>query len=159
MTERKYSTCPYCRALLASDQAQQCLACGWDWHDAAKPVKRGKPHWNRFGVDETAMYTVDLCQRLDGHRYFEYNRIDISIQNNERVRHTEPMRGDDLLSWLQNNNEPHLTLTTGEHFLFDAHGIWILYSEAERMRDRKVRWWMGDQSFWVNGLTPRFPEA
>jgi hypothetical protein len=159
MTEKKYGTCSYCRALLPSDQSQKCLACGWDWHDAANPVKRGNPNWNRFGVDETAMYTVDLCQRSDGHRYFEYTKVGESIPNTERVRQTEPMRGDDLLLWLQSWKRQHLTLTTGEQFLFDAHGIWLLYSEAQRMRDKKIRWWMGDQSFWVNGLAPRFPEA
>lgn len=32
--------CPYCQSPLASDQAQQCLACGMDWHNPAAPVRR-----------------------------------------------------------------------------------------------------------------------
>lgn len=159
MTETKYAECPYCNSFLASDKAQQCLACGWDWHDPSNPVKRGNPNWNRFGVDETASYTVNLCQRSNGDRYYEYNPRESEVPNPECVRKTEPMSGIDLLAWLQSGRKQHLTLTTGEQFLFDAHGIWLLYSEVQRMRDRKNPWWMGDQSFWVNGLTPRFPEA
>jgi hypothetical protein len=159
MTETKYAECPYCNSFLASDKAKQCLACGWDWHDPSNPVKRGTPNWNRFGVDETASYTVDLCQRSNGDRYYEYNPRESEVPNPECVRKTEPMSGIDLLVWLQSGREQHLTLTTREQFLFDAHGIWLLYSEVQRMRDRKNPWWMGDQSFSVNGLTPRFPEA
>jgi hypothetical protein len=32
--------CPYCAALLASDRALQCFACGYDWHDPQRVVRR-----------------------------------------------------------------------------------------------------------------------
>ena len=37
------TACPYCAAPLATAKAQQCFACGWDWHDAQNPVRRGDP--------------------------------------------------------------------------------------------------------------------
>jgi hypothetical protein len=33
--------CPYCGEILKSDMAQQCFACGMDWHDASHPIRRG----------------------------------------------------------------------------------------------------------------------
>ncbi len=81
---------------------------------------------------------VDLCQRADGNRYYEFTTLENSAPNPECVLKTEPMRGIELLAWLQSGRNQHLTLTTGEQFLFDAHGIWLLYSEVQRMRDRKT---------------------
>jgi len=31
--------CPYCGEPLFTENAKQCLNCGWDWHDAGHPVK------------------------------------------------------------------------------------------------------------------------
>ena len=31
--------CPYCAHPLFTDQSKQCLECGWDWHDASRPVQ------------------------------------------------------------------------------------------------------------------------
>jgi len=32
--------CPYCGVKLWHPKGQQCLECGWDWHDAENPVQR-----------------------------------------------------------------------------------------------------------------------
>lgn len=151
--------CPYCMALLPTAKAQQCLACGWDWHDAQNPVRRGNPEWNRFGIDVTRPYVVALCQRRDGHRYYEFLLADESNGNPDVVLMSERMTGADLVSWAQSGKREHLHLTTGEQFAFDAHGIWLTYSEIARMRDRSAPWREGDQSFWVNGIAPLFPPA
>lgn len=31
--------CPYCGKPLFTEKSRQCLQCGWDWHDAGKPVQ------------------------------------------------------------------------------------------------------------------------
>lgn len=31
--------CPYCGQPLFTSLSKQCLRCGWDWHDAARPVQ------------------------------------------------------------------------------------------------------------------------
>jgi hypothetical protein len=31
--------CPYCAEPLPTEKSKQCLRCGWDWHDPAKPVQ------------------------------------------------------------------------------------------------------------------------
>lgn len=31
--------CPYCGRPLFSQRSKQCLQCGWDWHDSARPVQ------------------------------------------------------------------------------------------------------------------------
>jgi hypothetical protein len=31
--------CPYCGQPLFTDQSKQCLECGWDWHNALRPVQ------------------------------------------------------------------------------------------------------------------------
>jgi ribosomal protein L37E len=31
--------CPYCGEPLFTEKTKQCLHCGWDWHDSAKPVQ------------------------------------------------------------------------------------------------------------------------
>jgi len=36
---RKGPPCPYCGVKLWHPKGQQCLECGWDWHDAANPVQ------------------------------------------------------------------------------------------------------------------------
>ncbi len=30
--------CPHCGRPLFTERSRQCLQCGWDWHDPAKPV-------------------------------------------------------------------------------------------------------------------------
>ena len=37
---RKGPPCPYCGVKLWHPKGQQCLECGWDWHDAENPVQR-----------------------------------------------------------------------------------------------------------------------
>lgn len=150
-------TCRYCNAELPSHLSQQCLACGWDWHNPDNPVQRGKANWNRWGINEKLMYHVALCQRADGHRYYGYKTIDEIEVAPEIVRMTDMMSGADVLNWLRSGRKEHLKLTTGEQFLFDAHGIWLTYAEVEHMRCKSPRWWERDQSFWVNGIAPLFP--
>lgn len=159
MLDMEITPCPYCMAPLPTAKAQQCLACGWDWHDAQNPVQRGTPEWNRLGINTTKDYVVALCQRNDGHRYYEFRMVDESIGNPEIVLTSETLTGIELVSWAQGGKRDHLRLTTGEQFAFDAHGIWLTYSEIRRMRDRSTPWWEGDQSFWVNGIAPLFPPA
>src|SRR5689334_803087 len=31
--------CPYCGKPLFTEKSRQCLQCGWDWHDAKRPVQ------------------------------------------------------------------------------------------------------------------------
>lgn len=38
--ERKGPPCRYCGVRLWHPEGQQCLECGWDWHDIENPVKR-----------------------------------------------------------------------------------------------------------------------
>jgi len=39
--QEKGKPCPYCGQPLRTDQAQQCLKCGMDWHDPTNVVRRG----------------------------------------------------------------------------------------------------------------------
>ncbi len=153
------ATCPYCLALLPTSKAQQCLDCGWDWHDARNPVRRGSPHFNRFGIDTTKSYAVVLCQCKDGRRYYEFSIVDEAVSNPDAVLRSETLTGSDLVSWVKGGKCDHLRLTSGERFAFDSHGIWLTYSEIKQMRDRSNSYWEGDQSFWVNGIAPLFPPA
>ena len=37
--EKKHLPCPYCGAGLPTEKSQQCLSCGWDWHDFERPIR------------------------------------------------------------------------------------------------------------------------
>ncbi len=56
--------CPYCGVPLASAKAQQCFACGWDWHDPDNPQQRGDPNWNRFGLGAEGNYATEREREL-----------------------------------------------------------------------------------------------
>jgi hypothetical protein len=56
--------CPYCGVPLASAKAQQCFACGWDWHDPDNPQQRGDPNWNRFGLGAEGTYATEREREL-----------------------------------------------------------------------------------------------
>lgn len=154
-----HPTCPYCDSRLASAKAQQCFSCGWDWHDPGNPKQRGDPSWNRFGLDATKTYVVELCQESSGRRYARYRVVENGDPDPHVVLETESATGQQFIDWGFYTYAEHLLLTTGEHFTFDAHGIWLTYTEVKRMRDRDNPWWDGDQSFWVNGIAPLFPPA
>lgn len=85
--------------------------------------------------------------------------VDEATCNPDVVLTSETLTGLELFSWAQSGKRDHLQLTSGERFAFDAHGIWLTYSEIRKMRDRTTPWWEGDQSFWVNGIAPLFPPA
>jgi hypothetical protein len=37
--QKERPPCPYCGTPLFTPKSRQCLHCGWDWHDAAHPVR------------------------------------------------------------------------------------------------------------------------
>ena len=151
--------CPYCGAPLPTARTRQCFSCGWDWHDAGNPQATGDPNWNRFGLDPDRTYVVQLCQELSGRRYARYRDVDSGEPDTNAVFETESATGRQFVKWGDYTYANHLRLSSGERFAFDVHGIWLTDSETKRMQDRANPWWLGDQSFWVNGIAPLFPPA
>ncbi|MEM1228796.1 MAG: hypothetical protein AAGJ40_24185 [Planctomycetota bacterium] len=150
------SICRYCHSLLPSDLAQQCFACGWDWHDPSNPKQLGHPNWNRFGLEPELSYVVELCQRPDGLRFTQYRDAETPRIDPDAVLETEPALGSRLIEWGFYQYADHLTLTDGRRFTFDAHGIWLLHTEAEHMLDETLPR-DDDHSVWVNDIAPVIP--
>jgi len=44
--------CPYCGVPLFSEKTQQCIKCGWDWHDAMNPVRHATEPPDRSVCEE-----------------------------------------------------------------------------------------------------------
>ncbi|MEZ6090064.1 MAG: hypothetical protein R3C05_18960 [Pirellulaceae bacterium] len=112
----------------------------------------------RIGRQENA-YVVELCQESSGRRYTRYRDVETGALIRTRFSGSKKAIGQQFIDWRYYKYAEHLHLNTGECFTFDAHGIWLTYTEVKRMRDRDNPWWEGDQSFWVNGIAPLFPPA
>ncbi|TWU36738.1 hypothetical protein Q31b_50200 [Novipirellula aureliae] len=151
------SICQYCHSLLPSEKAQQCFACGWDWHDSSNPKQLGDPNWNRFGLDSQRDYVVELCLRPDGLRFTQYRQAETPRTDPDAVLETVPASGAQLIEWGFYKYADHLALTDGRRFTFDAHGIWLLETEAECIGGETRPYDDGNQSVWVNGIAPIFP--
>lgn len=54
--------CPYCQSPLATDKAQQCLACGMDWHNPAAPVRRSRRNGSRVSRQRQRPALISLVE-------------------------------------------------------------------------------------------------
>ena len=118
------------------------------------PKQLGNPDWNRFGLDKTRTYVVELCQEPSGRRYTKYRDVETGSPDTHAVLETESATGARFVVWGFYTYANHLRLSDGSRFDFDAHGVWLTHSEMEFLASNSTGPW--ESGPWVNGIPPAF---
>lgn len=147
--------CPYCQAPLATPQAKYCRSCRYDWHDPQNVKRPADPNWNRFGLDASLTYVVELLQHPSGLRTTKY-RIADQQTSEGAVLETIPASGKEFIKWGYYIYAKHLPLSNGQRFAFEAHGIWLTDEEIAFLDQERQSPFPAP---WVNGIPPKFPPA
>ena len=126
------AVCKFCHIQIG-DRAQQCFACGWDWHSEGNPVQRGVIDWARYGLDQDITCVAVLCETESGDRYMEYRSPTCENDNCDFVIESLPQHSQTIRETNFVGIEHHLVLSDGERFWFDDFGQWQTNSKSKRV--------------------------
>src|SRR5262245_30949471 len=92
--------------------------------------------WKRLQVDRAKKYILQLCQASDGHRRFVLTEADQTGREADCVFETTVVADNELL-WCVDLERiaQTTTLTTGERFYVDAHGVWLTSDEMRQIEE------------------------
>ena len=149
--------CPHCGAPLATDRAKQCFVCRTDWHDPENVIRRPDPMRERLGLEWRTMYSAELWHGPDRRRYVRYRQAEGGTPDPHRVFETPAHPGWRWVAWGEYGFGGQVAVTTGDEFVFDAHGVWLTWDEVRglhRHLRHEVAW---ADIPWVTGVPPLFP--
>ncbi|MDB4778368.1 hypothetical protein OAG68_02820 [bacterium] len=107
-------------------------------------------HWVHMDDDEN--YVADLIQLPGGSRYLQPRHQEDEITPHA-VFTTCVATGRELRDCQMKS--ARVTLTNGNKFVMDAHGIWMTIPEAESLlNESRID---DEHPPWVNGMPPQFP--
>lgn len=109
--------------------------------------------WKVADVQDGKRYRLVLIQEMDGARRFFLSEDSQQIEPSDSALITEVVPNDLLRRRDLIGVSEFVSLTGGDHFYVDPHGVWL----TEREFDALSRGTPDDEVPWLNGICPLFP--
>lgn len=113
--------------------------------------------WSVSDIDDTASYQLLLCQNALGRRYFKLLRADeqeAALMPEEHILLTQVVPNQLLKARDLHAISLAVSLSNGERFCVDAHGVWLTTQELNGLNAGAAYGAIN----WVTAAPPFFPD-